>query len=129
MGRIAVGFFVFLFTVLSVSARPAEITWTLVHTSGEVSVTNAVAAGETLPPDTTITTGQDGRALLVRGGAAMLIGPGTTISVDNSSRWILEESRHFAGRSDAVGPAAAEPKPSTPDFALQQPILAAVVKA
>jgi hypothetical protein len=129
MGRIAVGLFVFLFTMLSVSARPAVDTWKLIHTSGAVTVTNAVAAGDTLPPHTTITTGQDGRALLTRGGAAMLIGPGTTLRVDVGSRWVLEEGGRFqAERSDAVA-LPAQPKPRAPGFALQQPILAAVVKA
>src|SRR5689334_9541014 len=119
MGRIAVGLFVFLFTMLSVSARPAVDTWKLVHISGTVSVTNAVAAGDTLPPHTTITTGQDGRALLTRGGAAMLIGPGTTLSVDVASRLVLEEGGRFQPERSAVVLPAAQPEPSTASFTLR----------
>jgi hypothetical protein len=128
MGKIAVGFSVFLFTVLTVSAQSSVDAWKLVHTSGEVTVSNGLRAGDTLPAATTVSTGQDGRALLVRGGAAMLIGPGTTLSVDISSRWIIEQGGHARPeRSDAIVAPARETL--NPEFVLDQPVLAAVVKA
>ncbi len=129
MGKVVVvGFLVFAFALVSMAAAPSSSIWTLVRLSGEVIVPEGLAQGGTVPADATITTGADGRALLTRGGAAMLIGPGTTLTLDSSSQWTIERGHQVVEQSDAVI-VHEKAEPPRPDFTLGQSILAAVVKA
>jgi hypothetical protein len=129
MGRVAVGLVVFLFTALNVSARPADDSWKLVHTSGEVWISSDAVAGELLAPETAVTTGHDGRALLVRGRAAMLIGPGTSLTLDGLGGWVVEQGGRYVGEKERNGDVVVAPAGTSPRFGLDVAELAAVVKA
>lgn len=130
MSKIAIGLFVFTVAAFRAAAPVAsEDVWTLAMMSGEVSITGDVLPGETVPFDATIRTGHDGRALLIRGTEAMLVGPGTTMTVDESSRWTREGYDRPAIEGSDILPMPAGLRTPSPDGGPDQGALAAVVKA
>jgi hypothetical protein len=120
----------FLGAFFLATAAAAGADWTLAKASGEVRVTGvaaqpiAIRSGAVVRPGQTITTGSNGRALLVRGNDTVSVGPGTVLSVPptpvSGLPTVLFQS---------VGVIELEvEKLGRPHFAVETPYLAALVK-
>jgi hypothetical protein len=120
----------FLSALLWATAGAAGADWTLVKMSGDVRITGVAAQpialrnGTLVRAGQTITTGSNGRALLVRGNDTVSVGPGTVLSVPPTPVLNLPTVLY---QSVGVIELTVE-KLGRPHFAVETPYLAALVK-
>ncbi len=107
-----------------------DLVWRVTKSSGEVSVTtaagdhSALIAGATLKPGDSIRTGQNGRALLMRGAETILVSPNSAIGIpkerkDGMATTIIHQSGSILLDVE---------KRNVKHFEVETPYLAAVVK-
>src|SRR4051794_38755565 len=112
------------------AAAGEELVWRVTKSSGEVSVTtaagdhSALIAGATLQPGDNVRTGQNGRALLMRGVETILVSPNSAIGIpkarkDGMATTIIHQSGSILLDVE---------KRNVKHFEVETPYLAAVVK-
>jgi hypothetical protein len=124
-------FFLAMLMVLGAGsgAFTQDAAWRVSKLSGEVSVTTsagqktALANGATLNPGDTVSTGQNGRVLLVRGEETMLVSPNSVIGIPVGKRAGMTTIIHQAGSI-----LLEVEKRNVKHFEVETPYLAAVVK-
>ena len=83
---------ILVFASAGPQAAAEDMVWRVSKSSGDVSVTTsageqaALIAGATLKPGDNIRTGQNGRALLVRGEETILISPNSAIGIPKARK-------------------------------------------
>jgi hypothetical protein len=111
-------------------ATAQELVWRVSKSSGDVSVTTsageqaALIAGATLKPGDNVRTGQNGRALLVRGEETILISPNSAIGIPKARKEGLPTS--IIQQSGTI--LLEVEKRNVKHFEVETPYLAAVVK-
>src|SRR5262245_59345895 len=120
----------FLAAFSATAGGAAAADWTLAKMSGDVRITGAavqpVALSDraTIRPGQTLTTGANGRVLLVHGNDTVSVGPGTVLSVPPTPASDLPT---VLFQASGVIELEVE-KLGHPHFAVETPYLAAVVK-
>lgn len=111
-------------------AKEGSATWVVAQKSGDVRVIHnglqpaSVQVRAALSPGDVIATGADGRAMLTRGDDYVVVAPGSRLLLPKA-----EEKRGFTRLIQQVGTMLYKVKHTgVPHFAVQTPMLAAVVK-
>jgi hypothetical protein len=114
-------------TLLSTTALAQD--WVINKVSGKVSVgaagspARAVAAGMSVSQGSTITTGANARAMLVRGSETLVVGPNSAIAIQPGQGGLTTTILQKAGQLTVD----VETK-QAPHFSVETPFMAAVVK-